>query len=69
MTISKLVESSVWPSTIVATAATTSPIWLPSLQEVSEAAALWLPIIGVVWLVLQIGFFVFSRLDQRWKGK
>jgi hypothetical protein len=37
-----------------ATAALTSPLWLPSLHSVSEFAALILPILGAVWLVLQI---------------
>lgn len=31
-----------------------SPWWLPALHEVSDVAALVLPIIGVLWLCLQI---------------
>ena len=37
-----------------AVAAIASPWWLPALHNVSEVAALVLPIIGVTWLVVQI---------------
>jgi hypothetical protein len=33
-----------------------SPWWLPWLKELSELAALWLPILGAIWIVVQIGF-------------
>ena len=31
-----------------------SPWWLPALHQVSDVAALLLPIAGVIWLVVQI---------------
>lgn len=37
-----------------AVAAIVSPIWLPALHQLSEVAALLLPIAGVIWLVVQI---------------
>lgn len=38
----------------VAPAAVASPLWLPVLQSVSQGAALILPILGVIWLVVQM---------------
>jgi hypothetical protein len=37
-----------------AAAAIASPWWLPALHQVSEVAALVLPILGVLWLCTQI---------------
>jgi hypothetical protein len=37
-----------------AVAAIASPWWLPALHSVSDVAALVLPILGVLWLCLQI---------------
>lgn len=37
-----------------ATGAITSPWWLPSLHNVSEIAASVAPILGVIWLLVQI---------------
>lgn len=37
-----------------AVAAIVSPWWLPALHSVSDVAALVLPILGVLWLCLQI---------------
>lgn len=65
MTLSKIMESGVWPSNVVAASAVASPVWLPSLQTVSETAALALPIVGVIWLVIQISFFVYSKFRGR----
>ena len=65
MTFTKLAETGVWPSNVVAASAVASPVWLPSLQTVSEAAALALPIVGVVWLVIQIGFFLYGKFKKR----
>ena len=39
---------------VVATSAVTSPVWLPWLQAVSQAAALIAPILGATWLLVQI---------------
>lgn len=41
-------------TTGVAAGAITAPAWLPPLKDVSEVAALLLPILGVVWLAVQI---------------
>lgn len=37
-----------------AVAAIASPWWLPALHQISDVAALLLPIAGVIWLVVQI---------------
>jgi len=41
-------------TTAVAASAVTAPFWLPSLQSASEAAATIAPILGVLWLIVQI---------------
>lgn len=41
-------------TTATAGAAVVSPFWLPWLQTVSEMASITLPILGAVWLVVQI---------------
>lgn len=38
-----------------AVAAIASPWWLPALHDVSQFAAFLLPILGVIWLAVQIG--------------
>lgn len=38
----------------IAAAGVSSPLWIPPLKDLSEVAALILPILGVVWLVVQI---------------
>ncbi len=43
-----------------AVAAVASPWWLPVLHSTSEYAALTLPILGVVWLSVQIGVKMYS---------
>lgn len=45
---------------IVAAGALISPVWLPSLHEWSEMAGLLVPILGGLWLVIQI----VVKLDQ-----
>ncbi|GGX63383.1 hypothetical protein GCM10007385_35650 [Tateyamaria omphalii] len=42
------------PTTAVAAGALTSPIWLPSLNMVSAFFATVLPILGAIWLIVQI---------------
>lgn len=50
----------------VATAAVSSPVWLPSLRDTSEVAGLFLPILGAVWLTVQIvGYVVRYRKEHR----
>lgn len=46
-------------------AAVSSPWWLPGLQEMSETAALFLPIFGVVWLAVQIASKVIEHKSRR----
>lgn len=41
-------------------AAISSPWWLEKLQDVSQVAALLLPILGGLWLLVQI----FSKLSR-----
>lgn len=42
-----------------AVAAITSPYWLPTLHTVSEVAALVVPILGVIWLAIQITHYLY----------
>ena len=42
-------------------AAITSVGWLPILEELSSIAALLLPIIGIVWLIVQIIYKIKTR--------
>lgn len=37
--------------------AITSPVWLPAVSDVSRIAAEILPIVGVVWIVIQMIYF------------
>ncbi|QOV06128.1 hypothetical protein CPT_Pasto_054 [Rhizobium phage Pasto] len=41
-------------TTAVAASAVASPVWLPWLQTASQVAATLAPIIGVIWLLVQI---------------
>ena len=41
-------------TTAVAAAAVASPAWLPAVQKASEMAAVAAPILGVIWLLVQI---------------
>lgn len=45
----------------IAAGAVVSPWWMPSLADVSVTAAQLLPILGSVWLVVQI----ITRLTRR----
>jgi len=45
----------------IASGAILSPAWLPLLTNVSEVAALLLPVAGLVWLIVQI----YSKV--RWR--
>jgi hypothetical protein len=40
-----------------------SPWWLPWLKDMSELAALWLPILGAIWLIVQIGFRFYHHFQ------
>jgi hypothetical protein len=39
---------------VIAAGAAVSPWWMPSLADVSQTAALLLPILGCAWLLVQI---------------
>ncbi|MBZ9759513.1 hypothetical protein LB553_01250 [Mesorhizobium sp. CA8] len=56
MTIDRVTNS-------VAVASVFSQLWLPSLADVSQTAALLLPIAGLGWLIIQIIWKVTGR-DQ-----
>lgn len=47
-------------TTTVAAGAVATPIWLPSLAELSSTAAQWLPILGLFWLAIQIVVFLYK---------
>ncbi len=49
-----------------ALAALVSPWWLPALQEVSRDAALILPVLGALWLAVQIAIKIHQTY---WKRK
>ena len=52
-------------TTWLAAGAVASPAWLPSLKSVSEIAGYLLPILGVIWLAVQIGFKVREYVKRR----
>lgn len=54
-----------WVSDITATAAVFSPWWLPLLKETSEISAMLLPFLGVLWLLVQIGFKFYNHFKNR----
>lgn len=45
----------------VAAAAVTSPIWLQHIKPYSDVAAIFVPILGCIYLSLQIGFKLWDR--------
>jgi hypothetical protein len=49
----------------VAVGAVATPVWWPALNSISEVAAVVLPILGVIWLVVQmIGYFLKVGKDK-----
>lgn len=40
----------------VAYGAVTSPLWLPTLSDISQVASTMLPIFGLLWIIVQIYF-------------
>jgi hypothetical protein len=46
---------------VVAVAAIASPWWIPTLEQAHDGAAWVLPLLGVLWLLLQIGGWLYSR--------
>lgn len=47
-------------TTAVAAGAVASPFWLPWLQTASEVAATVAPIVGLIWLIVQITTKVYD---------
>jgi len=46
---------------IAAAGAVVSPWWLPVLKTASEGAAMLLPIVGLLWLGIQIAGYFLKR--------
>lgn len=51
-------------NTTIAAGAAVSPWWLPSLADVSQGAAMLLPVLGCTYLILQIITWATNR-DKR----
>lgn len=49
-------------TTVGAWGAIMSPAWLPSLQQTSDVAGRVAPILGVIWLLVQIWSKVYSTV-------
>lgn len=49
-------------SNAVAVGAVTSPLWLEQLQQWSEVAATVVPILGAIWLAIQILGYIWKHL-------
>lgn len=49
----------------IASTAVTSPAWLPWLQNVSEVAAMLAPILGAIWLIVQIYSKISEHIRKR----
>jgi hypothetical protein len=45
-------------------AAATSPWWLVGLKAVSDGAALILPVLGVIWLVVQMTDWIIRKKNK-----
>lgn len=52
-------------TTAVAGAAVITPFWLPWLQTASELAAVIAPILGVIWLVVQIWAKIHDTMNKK----
>lgn len=46
---------------VVAGAAITSPIWLQQIKPYSDVASIFVPILGCIYLSMQIGFKLWDR--------
>jgi hypothetical protein len=51
-------------TTASAVGAVASPLWLPSLADVSQVCAVIAPILGVVWLLIQIGLKIRDEVRR-----
>lgn len=46
---------------VVSASMISSPLWLPYVKAVSDVAAVFVPILGCIYLSLQIGFKLWDR--------
>jgi hypothetical protein len=46
---------------VISAAAITSPLWIQEIKPYSDVAALFAPILGCIYLSLQIGFKLWDR--------
>ena len=46
---------------VVAASAISSPLWLQQIKPYSEVAAVFVPILGCIYLSMQIGFKLWDR--------
>ena len=53
---------------IAAAGALVSPFWIPRLSELSTMAAEILPILGAVWLIVQILSRIYSIIASKKEG-
>jgi hypothetical protein len=49
---------------VVAGAAITSPLWLQQIKPYSDVAAIFVPILGCIYLLMQIGFKLWDRTKK-----
>lgn len=49
----------------VAVGGLTLPAWWPSLMQISETAAMLVPIVSLIWLIVQIYRTLFARKVEK----
>jgi hypothetical protein len=49
----------------LAVGAVSSWLWLPSLNQLSDISAQLLPIVGLVWLVIQMVYYLQARFRRQ----
>lgn len=49
---------------VVAASMISSPLWLQYVKQVSDVAAVFVPILGCMYLSLQIGFKLWDRVGK-----
>ena len=49
---------------IISASMISSPLWLPYVKAVSDVAAVFVPILGCIYLSLQIGFKLWDRAKE-----
>lgn len=52
-------------TTGTAVGAITSPLWLPSLHEISATCAEWAPAFGIGWIVIQVTLKLYDRFVKK----